>query len=329
MAELLNVQGLETQFVAPNSAVHVLNGVSFALNEGEVLGIVGESGSGKSVLMLSMLRLIPQPPAKIIRGKVYFQGKDLFALSDDELLKFRIKNIGIVQQEFNTVLNPASTVGKQLSDPLVQHFGLKKDEARERVVSLLKQVGLPDADIRFDDNPQQLSSGMRQRVMIANALISDPTLFISDQSTTALDTIVQAQILEMLKKHHDRTGMSIIWITNDLGVIAGFVNRVIVMYAGYFVEEGDVKSLYANPQHPYTLGMMGSLPRFNDDRRQRLNSIQGISPVLKEIPNFCPFLSRCRYAIDRCKSENPSLMEVGGNHRVACWVDPQTGRARS
>jgi oligopeptide transport system ATP-binding protein len=329
MAELLNVQGLETQFVAPDSAVHVLNGVSFTLNEGEVLGIVGESGSGKSVLMLSMLRLIPQPPAKIVKGKVYFKGKDLFALSDDELLKFRLKNIGIVHQELNTVLNPANSVGKQLSDPLIQHFGLKKEEARERVVSLFQQVGLPDANTRFDDSPQQLSSGMRQRVMIANALIGDPSLFISDQSTTALDPIVQAQILEMLKKRHDRTGMSVIWITNDLGVTAGFVNRVIVMYAGYFVEEGDVKSLYANPQHPYTLGLMGSLPRFNDDRRQRLNSIQGIPPVLKEIPGFCPFLSRCRYAIERCKSENPTLTEVGSNHRVACWVDPQTGKARS
>jgi oligopeptide transport system ATP-binding protein len=208
-------------------------------------------------------------------------------------------------------------------------MGMSKEEARKRVVDLLNLVGLPEAGMRLDDYPHQFSGGMRQRVMIAMALTCNPQILVADEPTTALDVTIQAQIVELVKRLRDEIGMSIIWITHDLGIVAGLTKRVNVMYAGFIIEEADVKTLYANPQHPYTLGLLGSLPRLNDDRHARLTSIPGLPPVLISKPTSCPFLPRCRYAIDRCKVENPTLVEVGTNHRVACWVDPQTGRARS
>ncbi len=328
MTELLNVQGLETQFLTPEGVIHAVNGVSFSLREGEVLGVVGESGCGKSVSMLSVLRLIPQPPGKIVGGKALFQGRDLLAMTDEEIRQVRGGKIAMVFQDPMTSLNPVITIGKQIAEPLMLHLGMSKDEAKSRVVELLQLVGLPEANMRLDDYPHQFSGGMRQRVMIAMALACNPQILVADEPTTALDVTIQAQIVELVKRLRDEIGMAIIWITHDLGIVAGLAKRVNVMYAGYIIEEADVKTLYANPQHPYTLGLLGSLPRLNEQRHERLASIGGLPPVLVEKPNYCPFINRCSYAIDRCKMENPQLVEVGTNHRTACWVDPQTGRAR-
>ena len=329
MTELLNVQGLETQFLTPEGVIHAVNGISFGLKEGEVLGVVGESGCGKSVSMLSILRLIPQPPGKIVGGKAFFQGRDLLAISEEEIRQVRGAKIAMVFQDPMTSLNPVITIGKQLAEPLYIHMGMNKDEARKRVIDLLQLVGLPEAGMRLDDYPHQFSGGMRQRVMIAMALTCNPQILVADEPTTALDVTIQAQIVELVKRLRDEIGMSIIWITHDLGIVAGLTKRVNVMYAGYIIEEAEVKTLYSNPQHPYTLGLIGSLPRLNEERHSRLNSIPGLPPVLIQKPASCPFLPRCGYVIDRCKVENPALVEVGTNHRVACWVDPQTGRARS
>ncbi len=328
MTELLNVQGLETQFLTPEGVIHAVNGVSFSLKEGEVLGVVGESGCGKSVSMLSVLRLIPQPPGKIVGGKALFQGRDLLAMTDEEIRQVRGGKIAMVFQDPMTSLNPVITIGKQIAEPLMLHLGMSKDEAKVRVIELLQLVGLPEANMRLEDYPHQFSGGMRQRVMTAMALACNPQILVADEPTTALDVTIQAQIIELVKRLRDEIGMAIIWITHDLGIVAGLAKRVMVMYAGYIIEEADVKTLYANPQHPYTLGLLGSLPRLNEQRHERLASIGGLPPVLVEKPNYCPFISRCRYAIDRCRTENPQLVEVGTNHRAACWVDPQTGRAR-
>jgi len=328
MTELLNVQGLETQFLTPEGVIHAVNGVSFSLKEGEVLGVVGESGCGKSVSMLSVLRLIPQPPGKIVGGKALFQGRDLLAMTDEEIRQVRGGKIAMVFQDPMTSLNPVITIGKQIAEPLMLHLGMSKDEAKVRVIELLQLVGLPEANMRLEDYPHQFSGGMRQRVMIAMALACNPQILVADEPTTALDVTIQAQIIELVKRLRDEIGMAIIWITHDLGIVAGLAKRVMVMYAGYIIEEADVKTLYANPQHPYTLGLLGSLPRLNEQRHERLASIGGLPPVLVEKPNYCPFISRCRYAIERCRTENPQLIEVGTNHRTACWVDPQTGRAR-
>lgn len=328
MTELLNVQGLETQFLTPEGVIHAVNGVSFTLKEGEVLGIVGESGCGKSVSMLSILRLIPQPPGKITGGKAIFQGQDLLAMSNEEIRQVRGAKIAMVFQDPMTSLNPVIMIGKQIAEPLMLHLGMSKDEAMNRVVELLQLVGLPEAKMHLEDYPHQFSGGMRQRVMIAMALACNPQILVADEPTTALDVTIQAQIVELIKRLRDELGMAIIWITHDLGIVAGLAKRVNVMYAGYIIEESDVKTLYTNPQHPYTLGLLGSLPRLNETRHTRLASIGGLPPVLVEEPNYCPFVSRCRYAIDRCRVENPGLMDVGLNHRAACWVDPQTGRAR-
>lgn len=328
MTELLNVQGLETQFLTPEGVIHAVNGVSFTLKEGEVLGIVGESGCGKSVSMLSILRLIPQPPGKITGGKAIFQGQDLLAMSNEEIRQVRGAKIAMVFQDPMTSLNPVIMIGKQIAEPLMLHLGMSKDEAMNRVVELLQLVGLPEAKMHLEDYPHQFSGGMRQRVMIAMALACNPQILVADEPTTALDVTIQAQIVELIKRLRDELGMAIIWITHDLGIVAGLAKRVNVMYAGYIIEELDVKTLYTNPQHPYTLGLLGSLPRLNETRHTRLASIGGLPPVLVEEPNYCPFVSRCRYAIDRCRVENPGLLDVGLNHRAACWVDPQTGRAR-
>lgn len=328
MTELLNVQGLETQFLTPEGVIHAVNGISFNLKEGEVLGIVGESGCGKSVSMLSILRLIPQPPGKIVGGKAIFQGQDLLAMSNEEIRQVRGAKIAMVFQDPMTSLNPVITIGKQIAEPLMLHLGMSKDEATNRVVELLQLVGISEAKMHLEDYPHQFSGGMRQRVMIAMALACNPQILVADEPTTALDVTIQAQIIELVKRLRDEIGMAIIWITHDLGIVAGLAKRVNVMYAGYIIEEADVKTLYASPQHPYTLGLLGSLPRLNETRHTRLASIGGLPPVLVEEPNYCPFVSRCRYAIDRCRVENPGLIEVGMNHRAACWVDPQTGRAR-
>jgi len=326
---LLDVQGLETQFNTPDGIVYAVNGVSFSLKEGETLAVVGESGCGKSVTMLSVLRLIPSPPGKISAGKAIFRGEDLLRMSDDDIRGIRGAQIAMIFQDPMTSLNPVLTIGRQLEEPLALHMGMNKQQARERAAELLGMVGIPRAKDRLGDYPHQFSGGMRQRVMIAMALACNPQILIADEPTTALDVTIQAQIVELVKRLRDEIGMAIIWITHDLGIVAGLAKRVFVMYGGYIIEESPVDELYINPQHPYTLGLLGSLPRLDDFEYHRLVSIEGQPPVLYKKPTSCPFAPRCKYVVERCLNENPMLEKVAPDHRVACWIDPKTGRNRS
>jgi oligopeptide transport system ATP-binding protein len=303
---LLDVQGLETQFKTPEGFVHAVNGVSIALKAGETLGVVGESGCGKTVTMLSILRLIASPPGKITAGKAYFVGKDLLQMSKDEIRHVRGSQIAMIFQDPMCSLNPVLTIGAQMEEPLMLHLGMTRRVARLRAVELLEKVGIPRAKDRLPDFPHQFSGGMRQRVMIAMALSCDPKILIADEPTTALDVTIQAQIIELVKRLRDELKMAIIWITHDLGVIAGLAQRVSVMYGGYLIEEAPVQDLYSNPQHPYTIGLLGSLPHLDS-----------------------PFAPRCKWVVNLCWQENPLLEEIEPGHSSACWVDPQTRRSRS
>lgn len=330
---LLDVQGLETNFRTPDGVVHAVNGVSFGLKEGETLGVVGESGCGKSVTMLSLLRLIPSPPGKIVNGRAIFFGNDLLKMSNEEIRHVRGAQIGMIFQDPMTSLNPVLTIERQLTEPLELHLGMTGAQARNRAAELLQMVGIPNAKDRLQDYPHQFSGGMRQRVMIAMALACSPQILIADEPTTALDVTIQAQIMDLVKRLRDEIGLAIIWITHDLGVVAGLADRVDVMYGGYIIEEANVRDLYANPLHPYTLGLLGSLPRVDagtdEKERARLTSIEGQPPVLYEKLQACPFAPRCKYAIEHCWTENPPLEVVTPEHRVACWVNTKTGRSRS
>jgi oligopeptide transport system ATP-binding protein len=325
---ILDVQGLETTFKTPDGVVHAVNGVSFGLGEGETLGVVGESGCGKSVTMLSVMGLIPSPPGKIEAGKAFFAGQDLVQMSKEELRHVRGAQIAMIFQDPMTSLNPVLTIGKQLEEPLMLHVGMTKKQARERAAELLGMVGIPNAKDRLNDYPHQYSGGMRQRVMIAMALSCSPQILIADEPTTALDVTIQAQITDLVKRLRDELGMAIIWITHDLGVVASLAQRVLVMYGGYIIEESPVIDLYANPTHPYTIGLLGSLPRVDEKIPTKLFSIEGQPPVLYEKPTACPFAPRCKWALEHCWQENPPLIEVSPEHRAACWVDTKTGRHR-
>jgi len=329
MANILSVEGLETQFKTQDGIVHAVNGVSLHLKEGETLGIVGESGCGKSVTMMSMMRLIPMPPGKVVAGTAMFQGKDLLKMSDAEIRAVRGSQITFIFQDPMTSFNPVLTVGRQLTEPAEVHLGLTNKQALDRAAELLALVGIPNAKDRLNDYPHQFSGGMRQRAMIAMALVCTPQLLIADEPTTALDVTIQAQITSLVKGLRDKLGMAIIWITHDLGIIAGLADRVAVMYAGYIIEEAPVKELYKNPSHPYTMGLLGSLPRLDEGGRRRLVSIDGLPPVLMARPTYCPFAPRCRFAYDRCWSENPKLQAVDTEHYSACWVDVNSGRPRA
>ena len=328
-APLLEVKGLETQFKTPDGIIHAVNGVSFSLEEGETLGLVGESGCGKSVTMLSVLRLIAMPPGKIVAGEAFFHGQDLLKMSQEEIRNVRGAQIAMVFQDPMTSLNPVLNIGYQMEEPLMLHLGMNRNQAQARSTELLAMVGIPNPKDHLQDYPHQFSGGMRQRVMIAMALSCDPQILIADEPTTALDVTIQAQITELVRRLRDELGMAIIWITHDLGVIAGLARRVSVMYGGYLIEEALVNELYANPQHPYTIGLLGSLPRLDSTRHQRLYSIEGLPPVLYEKPNACPFAPRCKWVMDRCWKENPALETLAPEHQAACWVDTQTGRMRS
>ncbi len=329
MEELLRVEGLETRFRTREGTVHAVNGVSFSVREGETLGIVGESGSGKSVTVMSMLHLIPSPPGKVAAGKAIFRGKDLITMSDEEIRHLLGAEISMVFQDPMTSFNPVLTVGRQVGEPLEIHAGETPRKAQERAIEILDMVGISNPGERLGDYPHQFSGGMRQRVMIAMALICSPQLLIADEPTTALDVTIQAQILDLVKRLRRELGMSMIWITHDLGIIAGLADRVLVMYGGQVVEEVQVVDLYRNPQHPYTIGLLGSLPRMDELEYRRLVSIDGLPPVLMEKPNSCSFAPRCTFAVERCRHENPRLMPVGEDHRAACWVDPANGKERS
>ena len=325
---LLDVRGLETQFKTPDGIVHAVNGVSFGLKEGETLGVVGESGCGKSVTMHSVLGLIPSPPGKVTAGEAFFFGQDLLKMTPEEIRHVRGAQISMIFQDPMTSLNPVLTIGRQLQDPLMLHTGMTKNQALERAAELLGLVGIPNAKDRLNDYPHQYSGGMRQRVMIAMALSCSPQILIADEPTTALDVTIQAQIVELVKRLREELGMSIVWITHDLGVVAGIAQRVLVMYGGYIIEEASVNDLFANPSHPYTLGLLGSLPRVDEAEHGKLFSIEGHPPVLYQKPTACPFAPRCKWAMERCWKENPALEPISNEHRVACWVDTKTGRSR-
>jgi oligopeptide transport system ATP-binding protein len=326
---ILKVEDLVTRFYTPEGVVHAVNGVSFELKEGETLAVVGESGCGKSVTMLSLMQLIARPPGKIESGKAYFRDKELLSMTTDEIRQVRGAQMAMVFQDPMTSLNPVLTVEKQVSEPLMLHLGMTKVQARDRVIELLQMVGIPNAKERLSDYPHQFSGGMRQRVMIAMALACNPQILIADEPTTALDVTIQAQIVDLVKRLRDEIAMSIIWITHDLGVVARLAQRVIVMYAGYIIEEAPVKELYANPLHPYTIGLLNSLPRLDSQEKYRLAAIQGRPPLLYQKPVICPFSPRCEHAMDRCWKENPPLVNVKVDHKVACWWDAREGRARN
>ncbi|MDG1338990.1 MAG: ABC transporter ATP-binding protein [Paracoccaceae bacterium] len=316
---VLDVSGLKTVFNTRGGEVHAVNDVSFDLAAGELLGVVGESGSGKSVTMMSLIGLLPMPPAEIRAGRVSFDGLDLLNTDVETLRAIRGGKIGFVFQDPMTSLNPTFTVGFQLAEPLRKHMGMNKRQARVRARELLELVGIPDADQRLDDFPHQFSGGMRQRVMIAIALACDPQVLIADEPTTALDVTIQAQILELMKELRTKLGMGVIWITHDLGVIAGIADRVLVMYGGQVVEQAPVRELFENPQHPYTRALLETIPSVSGEREERLTVIEGQPPILGAAPTACPFLDRCDVATDRCARENPTRVEVASGHDAACF----------
>ncbi len=317
---LLEVRDLKTRFYTDDGVVQAVNGVSWEVDEGETLAIVGESGCGKSVSVLSILRLIPQPPGKIESGEVMFEDRDLMKLKDDEMRSIRGNKMAMVFQDPMTSLNPVLTINQQISEAVTLHMGMNKNEARERTTELLELVQIPQAKDRLDDYPHQFSGGMRQRAMIAMALSCNPQVLVADEPTTALDVTIQAQIIELVKQLRDEIGMAIIWITHDLGIVAGIADRVAVMYAGFIIESAAVKDLYADPRHPYTLGLLGSVPRLDMKEKEKLTPIYGLPPDLIQLPVGCPFAPRCDYRIERC-AERPELIVVAPGHEAACWVD--------
>jgi oligopeptide transport system ATP-binding protein len=318
---LLQVRDLRTEFHTQDGVVKAVNGISYEVNEGETVAIVGESGCGKSVGVLSIMRLIPQPPGRIVGGEVFFEGRDLLKLPEDELRHIRGNRISMIFQDPMTSLNPVLTIGKQVGEALEVHKGLSPREARQRTIELLRMVGIPEAERRINDYPHQFSGGMRQRAMIAMALSCNPQLLIADEPTTALDVTIQAQIIDLVKRLRDEFGMAIIWITHDLGIVAGLANRVIVMYAGYIIESAPVRELYARPAHPYTFGLLRSVPRLDAERAERLLPIDGLPPDLIDLPPACPFAPRCRFVQQRCWEANPPLRAINAQHQVACWFD--------
>jgi oligopeptide transport system ATP-binding protein len=324
---VLDVKDLTTQFDTQDGMVHAVNGVSFDVKRGEFVGVVGESGSGKSVTMMSLIRLIPMPPGEIVSGEANFGDTDLLKIDLEELRKIRGGKIGFIFQDPMTSLNPVLTVGYQITESLRLHTKLSEKERRPRATQLLQLVGIPDAEARLKNYPHELSGGMRQRVMIAMALACDPEVLIADEPTTALDVTIQAQIIEIVRELREKLGTAVIWITHDLGVIAGLADRVLVMYGGQVVEESPVRELYANPQHPYTEGLLGSLPRL-DQKGQELVNIKGSPPSLYEYPTYCPFVPRCPYVMDKCREENPPLFEIGGGRKTRCWWDLENDRPR-
>lgn len=328
MYPLLQVRDLEVQFQTIAGTVHAVNGISYDLDSGETLGIVGESGCGKSVSVLSVMQLIPEPPGKIAGGEVIYRNEDLLKMENNDIQNIRGKDIAMVFQDPMTSLNPVLTIGRQLNEAQVVHLGITREEAQTRSVELLNKVGIPQPAERLTGYPHQFSGGMRQRVMIAMALSCQPSILIADEPTTALDVTIQAQIVELTKNLRDQMDMAVIWITHDLAVIAELADRIIVMYAGFIVEETDVFQLFSNPLHPYTLSLLKSIPRVDKHIDDRLATISGFPPNNLSLPPGCSFAPRCDYAVDRCWIEVPSLGDVEPEHKIACWVDVTTERER-
>ncbi|MFO7484296.1 ABC transporter ATP-binding protein [Oceanibaculum nanhaiense] len=318
---LLDVRGLVTEFHSSEGVFKAVDGVSFSVSRGETLGIVGESGCGKSVTSLSVMGLIPRPPGKIPAGEIVFEGRDLLTLSARQMRDVRGNDISMIFQEPMTSLNPVYTVGQQIMEGILLHEDISEADARKRAIEMLRLVRIPSPEGRVDDYPHQMSGGMRQRVMIAMALACNPKLLIADEPTTALDVTIQAQILDLMRDLRERTGTAIMLITHDLGVIAELADRVVVMYAGKVVEEARVGDLFTDPQHPYTLGLLGSIPKMDVDE-VRLATIEGSVPNPYNMPAGCKFNPRCPFADDKCRQEVPALIEVKPGHKVACWKAP-------
>jgi peptide/nickel transport system ATP-binding protein len=316
---ILEVNDLRTYFYTRDGVVRSVDGVSFSVSEGETLAIVGESGCGKSVTSLSILRLIASPPGKIVSGSIKFHGEDLLGFSDEEMRDIRGDKISMIFQEPMTSLNPVLTIGRQIGEVLELHRQCTKEEVRRRILELLKMVNIPEPESRIDEYPHQLSGGMRQRIMIAMALACDPEILIADEPTTALDVTIQAQILNLMRELRDRTRAAIILITHDLGVVAEMAQRVVVMYAGRKVEEANVFDLFEKPMHPYTLGLLNSMPRLDDAASKRLVEIPGMVPSMRTEIVGCAFAPRCSSASERCTQESPVLKDHGNEHWVACW----------
>ena len=325
MPTLMKVSGLATQFFTEDGIVKAVDGIEYDLEEGETLGLVGESGCGKSVSALSVLRLIPNPPGRIVGGEVMFEGQDLLKLSEEDMRHIRGNRISMVFQEPMTSLNPILTIGRQITEPLELHMSMTTQQAEERAIELLGLVGIPDAAARINDYPHQFSGGMRQRVMIAMALSCSPKLLIADEPTTALDVTIQAQVLELMQRAAKEVGASLIVITHNLGVVARYADRVNVMYAGKIIERGTAEEIYKNPKHPYTVGLLQSVPRLDEPRREKLNPIEGMPPDLVDLPPGCSFRARCTYAVDKCAEEVPPLASVGEDHLAACWEFERVG----
>ncbi len=319
MEPLLEVRDLRTQFFTQDGVVKAVDGVSFHLKPGETLGLVGESGCGKSITALSIMRLIPSPPGKIVSGEIIFEGEDILKMSDDEVRSIRGRKIAMIFQDPMTSLNPVLTINRQISEALELHLGMSKQQARQRAIELLKMVGIPNAEQRVDQYPHQFSGGMRQRVMIAMALSCNPSLLIADEPTTALDVTIQAQILDLIRTLQHEHNTALILITHDLGVVAGMTDRINVMYAGHIVETAPTEELFENPKHPYTVGLLNSIPRLDAPRKERLNPIRGLPPDLIDLPDMCPFVPRCDFAREKCSEKNPPLFDVNPVHRSACW----------
>jgi len=335
MKPILQVRDLVTRFYSVDGVVHAINGVNFDLYEGETLAVVGESGSGKSVTMMSLVNLIPKPPGKVEGGRAIFSDGemelDLLQLAEDEIRHVRGAQIGFIFQDPISSLNPTMTIGKQITESMTEHLGLSTSEARSRTVELLRNVGIPDAERRFNAYPHHFSGGMRQRVMIAIAVACQPKIVIADEPTTALDVTVQAQIVDLVKRLQAQMGVAVVWITHDLGVVAGIADRVLVMYGGTVVESALVDDLYEDPRHPYTIGLLKAIPHLEatgEGETEALESIEGAPPDLYQELTLCPFAPRCDYAFDRCWAELPPLMKIGVQHSAACFYDVQRGGPR-
>jgi len=327
---LLEVKNLKTHFVTRSGVVRAVDDVSWDVGESETVALVGESGCGKSVSALSIMRLVAGPAGRIVGGQILFKGRDLLKLSEEEMRHVRGREIGMVFQEPMTSLNPVLSIGRQLTEGLEIHLGLAPGEARRRSAELLGMVGIPDPERRLPQYPHQFSGGMRQRMMIAMALSCNPSLILADEPTTALDVTIQAQILELMKDLSRRFGVALLIITHNLGVVARYADRVNVMYAGKIIERGTARELYANPRHPYTLGLLRSVPRLDEPRRARLDPIEGQPPDLTRLPSGCAFAPRCAFSVERCRVETPPLRALnGGGHVSACWEAENLDRARS
>ena len=317
---LLSVNRLKTHFTTPDGVIRAVDDVSFKVDKGKVLGLVGESGCGKSITALSLMRLVP-PPGRIVSGEMFFDGHDLLKLNSEEIRKLRGNRMAMVFQDPMTSLNPVFSVGNQIAEILRVHKGLKRSEALDKAQFLLQRVGIPDPSRRIREYPHQLSGGMKQRVMIAMAIACEPSLIIADEPTTALDVTIQAQILRLLRELIETSNTALILISHDLGIIAEMADEVAIMYAGKIVEHATTRDLFAEPLHPYTIGLLQSIPRGEEKREKQLRTIQGSVPKLYELPAGCMFNPRCKYVVDRCRREEPELIDSGGGHLVRCWVD--------